>query len=113
MNKMLFVLDEKKASRLSGVSVSKLWGQINENALNLGLKVVKNGEYHASNKPHEVVILSKFIIDDLLNISWFTRSLLSWECYWADGTKDDLIALAKAKGYGVWDEVSNENNFSI
>ena len=105
MNKMLFVLDEKKASRLSRVSVNKLWGQINENALDLGLKVVKNGEYHASDKAGEVVILSKFIIDDLFNISWFTRSLLSWECYWADGIKDDLSTFAKAKGYGVWDEV--------
>lgn len=52
MNKMLFVLDEKIASRLSGVSVNKLWGEINENALDLGLKVVKNGEYHASNKAY-------------------------------------------------------------
>ena len=50
MNKMLFVLDEKIASRLSGVSVNKLWVEINENALDLGLKVVKNSEYHASNK---------------------------------------------------------------
>ncbi|MCI6178063.1 MAG: hypothetical protein SPH77_05885 [Campylobacter sp.] len=45
---MLFVLDEKQASRLSGVSVNKLWGEINKNALDLG--VVKNGEYHASYK---------------------------------------------------------------
>ena len=41
MNKMLFGLDEKIASRLSVVSVNKLWGEINENALDLGLKVVK------------------------------------------------------------------------
>ncbi|MDD0848167.1 hypothetical protein PTQ35_04970 [Campylobacter sp. 46490-21] len=27
-------------------------------------------------KPYEVVILSKFIIDNLLNISCFTKSLL-------------------------------------
>ncbi|MDY4444920.1 hypothetical protein [Campylobacter sp.] len=42
--------------------------------------VVKNSEYHANYKAYEVVILSKFIIDDLFNISWFIRSLLSWEC---------------------------------
>lgn len=47
-----FVLDEEIASRLSGVSVNKLWGEINENALDLGLKVVKNGEYYANNKAH-------------------------------------------------------------
>ena len=37
MNKMLFVLDEKIASRLRGVSVNKLWGEINANALDLGV----------------------------------------------------------------------------
>ena len=37
MNKMLFVLDEKIASRLSGVRVKKLWGEINKNALDLGV----------------------------------------------------------------------------
>ena len=48
-----------------------------------------------------MVILNKFIIDDLLNISCFTRSLLSWECNLADGIKDDLSTFAKAKGYGA------------
>ena len=48
-----------------------------------------------------MVILSKFIIDDLLNISFFTRSLLGWECSLADGIKDDLSTFAKAKGYGA------------
>ena len=48
-----------------------------------------------------MVILSKFIIDDLLNISFFTRSLLGWECNLADGIKDDLSTFAKAKGYGA------------
>lgn len=105
MNKMLFVLDEKIASRLSVVSVNKLWGEINENALDLGLKVVKNGEYYTSYKPYEVVILSKFIIDDLLNIWWFARILLGWECSLADGIKDDLSTFTKAKGYKAWDEV--------
>ena len=52
-----------------------------------------------------MVILSKFIIDDLLNISCFTRSLLGWECSLADGIKDDLSTFAKAKGYKAWDEV--------
>ena len=56
-------------------------------------------------KPYEVVILSKFIIDDLLNISCFTRSLLGWECSLVDGIKDDLSTFTKAKGYGAWDEV--------
>ncbi|MDD0845778.1 hypothetical protein PTQ33_01380 [Campylobacter sp. 50012-21] len=56
-------------------------------------------------KPYEVVILSKFIIDVLLNISFFARSLLGWECSLADGIKDDLSTFAKAKGYGAWDEV--------
>ena len=45
------------------------------------------------------MILSKFIIDDLLNISFFTRSLLGRECSLADGIKDDLSTFAKAKGY--------------
>ena len=67
----------------------------------MGLKVVKNGEYHANYKAYEVVILSKFIIDDLLNISFFTRSLLGWECNLADGIKDDLSTFTKAKGYGT------------
>ena len=48
-----------------------------------------------------MVILSKFIIDDLLNISFFTRSLLGWECNLADRIKDDLSTFAKAKGYGA------------
>ena len=48
-----------------------------------------------------MVILSKFIIDDLLNISFFTRSLLGRECSLADGIKDDLSTFAKAKGYGA------------
>ena len=48
-----------------------------------------------------MVILSKFIIDDLLNISWFIRSLLGWECSLADGIKNDLSTFAKAKGYGA------------
>lgn len=52
-----------------------------------------------------MVILSKFIIDDLLNISWFIRSLLGWECNLADGIKDDLSTFAKAKGHGARDEV--------
>ena len=52
-------------------------------------------------KPYKVVILSKFIIDDLFNISFFTRSLLGWECSLADGIKDDLSTFAKAKGYGA------------
>ena len=51
------------------------------------------------------MILSKFIIDDLLNISCFTRSLLGWECSLVDGIKDDLSTFAKAKGYKAWDEV--------
>ena len=51
------------------------------------------------------MILSKFIIDDLLNISWFIRSLLGRECSLADGIKDDLSTFAKAKGYRAWDEV--------
>ena len=56
-------------------------------------------------KPYEVVILSKFIIDDLLNISWFIRSLLGWECNLTDGIKDDLSTFAKAKGYKARDEL--------
>ena len=53
-----------------------------------------------------MVILSKFIIDDLLNISCFTRrSLLGWECSFADGIKDDLSTFAKAKGYKAQDEL--------
>ena len=48
-----------------------------------------------------MVILSKFIIDDLFNISLFIRSLLGWECNLADGIKDDLSTFAKAKGYGA------------
>ena len=49
-----------------------------------------------------MVILSKFIIDVLLNISCFTRrSLLGWECSLTDGIKDDLSTFAKAKGYGA------------
>ena len=102
---MLFVLDENIASRLSGVSVNKLGGEIKENALDLGLKVVKNGEYYTSYKAYKVVILSKFIIDDLLNISWFIRSLLGWECNLTDGIKDDLSTFAKAKGYKAQNEV--------
>lgn len=51
------------------------------------------------------MILSKFIIDVLLNISFFARSLLGWECSLADGIKDDLSTFAKAKGYGARDEV--------
>ena len=57
-------------------------------------------------KAYSVVILSKFIIDDLLNISCFTRrSLLGWECSLTDGIKDDLSTFAKAKGYKAQNEV--------
>ena len=52
-----------------------------------------------------MVILSKFIIDDLLNISFFTRRLLGWECNLPAGIKEDLSTFAKAKGYKAWDEV--------
>lgn len=97
----------KRASELSGLCASKLWEQINKSVLNLSLKVVKNGEYYANANPYTEVILCSFIVDELLNISRFTRTLLSWEYCWADGAKDDLIALAKAKGYGVWDEDRN------
>ena len=48
-------------------------------------------------KPYKVVILSKFIIDDLFNISFFTRSLLGWECSLADGIKDDLSTFQRQK----------------
>ena len=44
-----------------------------------------------------MVILSKFIIDDLLNISCFSRSLLGWECSFADGIKDDLSTFQRQK----------------
>ncbi|MCI6339609.1 MAG: hypothetical protein MR782_01910 [Campylobacter sp.] len=49
-----------------------------------------------------MVILSKFIIDDLLNISSLLEVCLAGS---ADGIKDDLSTFAKAEGYGAWDEV--------
>ena len=53
-------------------------------------------------KPYEVVILSKFIIDNLLNISSLLEVCLAGS---ADGIKDDLSTFAKAKGYKAQDEV--------
>lgn len=64
----------------SHISENQTKAEFHDNFNVLIVKVVKNGEYHASDKPYEVVILSKFIIDDLLNISCSTRSLLGWEC---------------------------------
>ena len=48
------------------------------------------------------MILSKFIIDNLLNISSLLEVCLAGS---ADGIKDDLSTFAKAKGYEAWDDV--------
>ena len=47
MNGTKFELDEQKASKLSGMSVSEVWDFINQKAKEADLIVVKNGEYQA------------------------------------------------------------------
>lgn len=103
INGTSFILDEQKACRLSGMSVGKLWDFINEIALKNNLIVVKNGEYHAQGKPDDMLYLGTFILDELLNLEWFTKSVVEWSGFYDDGTSDDIIALARSKNLGVWE----------
>ncbi len=102
MNGTRFELDEQKASKLSGMSVSEVWDFINQKAKETDLIVVKNGEYHAKGTEHDLGDLGVFIASEMVNIEWFTKSIKSWVQF-KDDKEDDIIEVAKEMNEGIWE----------
>ena len=103
MNGTRFELDEQKASKLSGMSVSEVWDFINQKAKAADLIVVKNGEYHAKGNSKDQSNLAIFIFDDLIELSWFTKSVKSWHTFYNDKDCEDVIAIFKNKNKYIWE----------
>ena len=102
MNGTKFELDEQKASKLSGMSVSEVWDFINQKAKEADLIVVKNGEYHAKGTEHDLGDLGVFIASEMVNVEWFTKSIKSWVQF-KDDKEDDIIEVAKEMNEGIWE----------
>ena len=98
-----FELDEQKASKLSGMSVSEVWDFINQKAKEADLIVVKNGEYHAKGTEHDLGDLGVFMIVKMVKIEWFTKSVKSW-IEFGDDMEENVIEISKRIKVGVWDE---------
>ena len=102
MNGTKFKLDEQKASKLSGMSVSEVWDFINQKAKEADLIVIKNGEYHAKGTEHDLGDLGVFIASEMVNVEWFTKSIKSWVQF-KDDKEDDIIEVAKEMNEGIWE----------
>ena len=102
MNGTKFELDEQKASKLSGMSVSEVWDFINQKAKEADLIVIKNGEYHAKGTEHDLGDLGVFIASEMVNVEWFTKSIKSWVQF-KDDKEDDIIEVAKEMNEGIWE----------
>ena len=96
-----FELDEQKASKLSGMSVDEVWNFINQKAKEADLIVVKNGEYHAKGTEHDLGDIGVFVVLEMVEIPWFTKSVKSWVQF-KDDREDDIIEVAKEMNEGVW-----------
>ena len=97
-----FELDEQKASKLSGMSVEQMWEFINEIARQNNLIKIENGEYHTKGKNDDESDMAIFVFDNLLEMSWFTKSVKSWVEFYNDGSTEDIIHCAKIENIGVW-----------
>ena len=98
-----FELDEQKASKLSGMSVSEVWDFINQKAKEADLIVVKNGEYHAKGTEHDLGDIGVFVVVKMLKIEWFTKSVKFWVQF-KDDMEENVIEISKRIKVGVWDE---------
>ena len=97
-----FELDEQKASKLSSMSVDEVWNFINKKAKEADLIVVKNGEYHAKGTEHDLGDIGVFVVLEMVEIPWFTKSIKSWVQF-KDDREDDIIEVAKEMNEGVWE----------
>ena len=97
-----FELDEQKASKLSGMSVEQMWEFINEIARQNNLIKIKNGEYHTKGQNDDESDMAIFVFDNLLEMSWFTKSTKSWIEFYDDGSIEDIKYCAKIENVGVW-----------
>ena len=102
MNGTRFELDEQKASKLSGMSVDEVWNFINQKAKEADLIVVKNGEYHAKGTEHDLGDIGVFVVLEMVESPWFTKSVKSWVQF-KDDREDDIIEVAKEMNEGVWE----------
>ena len=98
-----FELDEQKASKLSGMSVSEVWDFINQKAKEADLIVVKNGEYRAKGSEHDVGDIGVFVVLEMVEIAWFTKSVKSWHTFYNDKDYEDVIAIFKNKNKYIWE----------
>ena len=103
MNGTRFELDEQKASKLSGMSVSEVWDFINQKAKEADLIVIKNGEYHAKGTEHDLGDIGVFVVVKMLKIEWFTKSVKFWVQF-KDDMEENVIEISKRIKIGVWDE---------
>ena len=97
-----FELDEQKASKLSGMSVNEVWDFINQKAKEADLIVVKNGEYHAKVTEHDLGDIGVFVVLEMVEIPWFTKSVKSW-IEFGDDMEEDFIEISKELNEGVWE----------
>lgn len=96
MNGTRFELDEQKASKLSGMSVSEVWDFVNKIAIKTDLIVVENGKYNAKGNSKDQSNLAIFIFDELFEIDWFTKSVKTWEQFYDDEIVEDIIFILQS-----------------
>lgn len=97
-----FELDEEKILREKEYDLDAIYRAIDEVATKRAklTKIGKNHyEYHGDSAPAYVGI---FVFNHMVEHSWFTKNLKSWEWIDEDEGVDDLIAMFKEDGDGVW-----------
>ena len=102
MNGTKFELDEQKAGKLSSMSVNEVWDFVNKIAIKTDLIVVKNGEYHAKGTEHDLGDIGVFMVLEMVEIPWFTKSVKSW-IEFGDDMEEDFIEISKELNEGVWE----------
>ena len=102
MNGTKFELDEQKAGKLSSMSVNEVWDFVNKIAIKTDLIVVKNGEYHAKGTEHDLGDIGVFMVLEMVEIPWFTKSVKSW-IEFGDDMEEDFIEISKELNEDVWE----------
>ena len=64
--------------------------------------MVKNGEYHAKGTEHNLGDIGVFVVLEMVEIPWFTKSIKSWVQF-KDDREDDIIEVTKEMNEGVWE----------
>lgn len=89
-----FVLDEKKACELSGMSIEEIYAEIDEKAKHYKLTKTGKCTYVSNDDEHAIARIGNLCLYFLIEQDWFRKSVLNWEQF-DEEYSDDVIAMFK------------------